>query len=90
MFNFDLNSFVIEKSIDVIRAVLLEMIMAALELTSACVKLVAVEADLGKISVIINNTFSLSKFLYFLFHYSVLLFSDFKNFSKSCFSFLFF
>ena len=65
IFNFEINSFVINIATDVNIAVELDIIIPALGFNIANVLELIVEADPNKISVIINKTFFLFKDLYF-------------------------
>ena len=65
IFNFDMNSLVINIAINVIGAVLLGRRKPALAFNIANVLQLFVAADPVKISVVINNTSFLFKFLFF-------------------------
>ena len=65
IFNLKKYSLVINIAILVNRAVLLEIIIPAPGLIKPIVEELIIEAEPFKISVIINNTFFLFKFLYF-------------------------
>ena len=79
-------SFVIRIAKDVNKAVLEDITIPALRLSTDSVEEVFVEADPINLSEIFNNIFLFWKDFHFFFHYFLSISSDFNTFSLSCLS----